>query len=86
MTRQKLKYLSLIYILSLNNIHYELKSKYFKLSLHIPSLNICIDKYYFGSYFYIYVEGKFKKKIKEQDFIDKFNLLQCEKKFNLKML
>lgn len=58
------EFLPIIQLLKQNNIYYEITSKYIKMTLKIPSLNICIDKYYLGTNYYVYINNKFLKKMK----------------------
>lgn len=74
MLKQKIEYLPIIYLLKKNDIYYELKPKFLKLSLFIPSFNVYIYKYYLGTYYYIYLNDKFFKKIKEKNLIKKLNI------------
>ncbi len=67
-------FLPIIFLIKKNQIHYTIKSKWLTSRLEIPTLNIYIDKYYFGSYYYIYVNNKFVKKIKQNDFQDKIKI------------
>lgn len=57
------------HLLVTKNIHYKLESKWNKFTLLIPSLNIYIDKYILGNYYYVYIKDKFIKKIKAIDLL-----------------
>ena len=85
MTKQ-IEFLPIIYLLVSNNIYYELRQKCFKFTLLIPSLNICIDKYFLSSNYYIYIQEKFIKKISEKEFIKKYQITEGNKNFDLSIL
>lgn len=70
------EFLPIIQVLKQNNIHYEIIPKYIKLSLKIPSLNICIEKYYLGTYYYIYLNNQFIKKMNKENFVMKLSLIK----------
>lgn len=67
MSRKKKEFSPIIHLLELNNTYYELRQNCYKLTLVIPILNIYIDKYYFNSNYYIYVQKKYIKKINKKE-------------------
>lgn len=85
MTKQ-IEFLPIILLLGTNNISYELRQNCFKFTLIIPLLNIHIDKHYFGYNYYIYIQGKFIKKIKVKEFIEKCQIIKENEKIIFSML
>jgi hypothetical protein len=67
-------FFTLIFLQKKNQVHYTIKPKWIILTILIPSLNIHIDKYYFGSYYHSYVNNKFNKKIKENEIQEKIKI------------
>lgn len=55
--------LPIINLLNKNNVYYEIKLNFIKITLYIPSVNIYIDKYYFSNNYYVYREKKLIKKL-----------------------
>lgn len=86
MPRKEIEFLPIIYLLILNKISYEFSHKCFKLTLHIPSLNIHIDKYYISSTYYIYEQEKFIKKLKADEFIKQIEIMCENTKFDISAL
>lgn len=79
MSRKKNEFLPITHSLATNNIYYELKQKCIKSILIIPLLNVHIDKYYFGSNYYIYIKQKFVKKISEKELYRQIQIENCKK-------
>lgn len=86
MSKKKIEFLPITYLLVFNNIQYEIIQKCFKFTMLIPSLNMRIDKYHLSSNYYIYIQEKFLKKISEQEFIKKYKITEGNTNFDLNIL